>query len=86
MRGFFLSSVILILALLLLYLGLNLVEGNMFDLMGLEREAAAFTVRRQDSGLLILTFSGTTVSISMDKFQALLIDLQKWFQFTGRCG
>lgn len=82
MRGFFLSLIMLILALLLLYCGLNLVEGNMLDLMGLEREAAAFTVERPGSGLLELTFSGTTVTLSTDKILAVLENWRKWFSLT----
>jgi ABC-type enterochelin transport system permease subunit len=86
MRGFFLSSIMLLLALLLLYCGLNLVERNIFDLMDLEREAAAFTVQRQGSGLLKLTFSGAAVTISMDKFQAVLKNWLEWLSLSGESG
>jgi ABC-type enterochelin transport system permease subunit len=86
MRSFLLSSIMLIAALLLLYCGLNLVERNMFDLMNLEREAAAFTVQRQDSSLLKLTFSGAAVTINTDKVQAMIKNWLIRFSLTDEDG
>ncbi len=86
MRSFFYSTVAALLLLLLLYTGLNLVEFNMGELMGLEREAAAFTLRQQANGVMEITFSGATVTLNT---LGALNTIKNWlesFSISGRGG
>lgn len=75
MRSFFTVFTMLLLTLLLLYAGLNLTERNLSELMGLEREAAAFTVVRDSGGTFTLTFSGAAVTLNIEPVQTLLNEL-----------
>ncbi len=67
MRSFIYFTAVLALALLVLYGGLNLAERNLADLMGLQRERAAFTVHNRGDGKLELTFSGSTITVDMER-------------------
>jgi len=64
-RSFIYFTAGLVLALLVLYGGFNLAERNLADLMGLQRERAAFTVHNQGGGKIKLTFSGNTITVDM---------------------
>lgn len=82
MRSFFVSAAAVLLAMFLLYCGLNLAEQNLFDLMGLEHEAAAFTVKRQGCGTILLTFSKKAINLDGSRIQALLEHWLKRLPFT----
>jgi hypothetical protein len=60
MRSFWYSAAAVLLALLLLYGGLNVVERSMVELMALEREPGAFSICRQEGGGIAVTFGGST--------------------------
>ncbi len=74
MRSFCYSVAAVLLALLLLYGGLNVVERGMMDLMALEREPGAFTLRRQDGGGIAVTFGGGQIILDPAEFLAAVKD------------
>ncbi|MBS3943129.1 MAG: hypothetical protein KGZ32_02630 [Dethiobacter sp.] len=77
MRACFLSITALLLALIVLYCGLNLAERNLSDLMALEQEAAAFTVTRLEDGAVALTYSGQTITLCAARIKSLL---ESWWR------
>jgi len=82
MRACFLSITALLLALIVLYCGLNLAERNLSELMALEREASAFTVTRLEDGAVALTYSGRTFILCAARINSLLEDWRRLTFFT----
>ncbi|MEW5785914.1 MAG: hypothetical protein AB1767_12720 [Bacillota bacterium] len=77
MRYLLYSTAVVLLVLLLLYGGLNVVEQSMQELLALDREPAAFALRRLKNGSVELIFSGSTYSLDLDR---LFSTVQNWWE------
>ncbi len=77
MRFFLYSVAAVLLALLVLYGGLNVAERSMVELMALDREPGAFTVDRTDGGSIAVTFGGGRFIFNPAE---LLAALRGWWQ------
>lgn len=80
MRAILCSAAAALLFFLVLYLGLNLVEENMEQLMGLETSKAVFTIQRLEGGMLEITFCGHVLEWNADR---VLVWLRKISGFLG---
>jgi hypothetical protein len=77
MRNFALSAAVLLLALLLLYGGLNLAEHGMSRMLDREQAPQAFAMRRIETGTLLITFSGRTFVLSPGR---VITGVGRWWE------
>jgi hypothetical protein len=77
MRSFFKVTGLLLLAIMLIYCGLNLVEQGMNELLSHERSPAAFTLHQSPDKELVITFAGDTVVLN---YRQLLLRFAGWLE------
>lgn len=77
MRNCAVSAALLLLALALLYAGLNVAERSMAELLARDCEPGAFIVRSGGEGKIRVTFSGHTFYLDPG---GILIMLKEWWE------